>query len=112
MLQYVSPIPVVLEALRKSDVQNLPTPVFQSQAACNILGLSYAIRIQNKTVLASNLFGIGCQIVYLSSNHYVQAANGNWFPFAAKWMVLLNAGLYVCTVVIPLSLLGQITTVV
>jgi hypothetical protein len=112
MLQYISPIPVVLEALRKLDVQNLPTPVFQSQAACNILGLSYAIRIQNTTVLASNLFGIGCQILYLSSSHYVQSSNGRWLFFAAKWMVLLNAGLYVCTAVIPLSLLGQITTIV
>lgn len=110
MAQFVSPIPVVLEAVRKLDVQNLPVPVFQSQAACNVLGMAYAIRIQNMVILASNLFGLACQTLYLCSYHYVLAANGQWIFFAVKLQTLFCIGLYVCTEMITLNFLGQIIT--
>lgn len=110
MTQFISPIPVVLEALRKLDAQHLPTPVFQSQSACNILSCAYAIRIQNTVILASNLFGLGCQIFFLASNHYVLAANGQWTGFAIKLQVLCCIGLYVCAEVVSLNMLGQIIT--
>lgn len=112
MTQFISPTPVVLDALRKMDVQNLPVPVFQSQSACNIFGLSYGIRIQNQVVLASNLFGLGCQISFLASNHYVQAGNDQWMGFATKLVISFNVMLYTCTQLISLNVLGQITTAV
>jgi uncharacterized protein with PQ loop repeat len=112
MTQFISPIPVVLDALRKMDVQNLPVPVFQSQSACNILGLSYGIRIQNVVVLANNMFGLGCQIAFLGSYHYVQAGNDQWLGFATKLALLFNVMLYTCTQLISINLLGQITTAV
>lgn len=110
MSQFISPTPTVMEALRKLDVGTLPTPVFISQSACNIISMAYGIRIQNKVVLASNLFGLGCQIMYLSSNHFVLAANGGWFHYVSKLQLIYCASLYVCTEVLSLELLGQIIT--
>jgi len=108
--QYISPAPVVLECLRKRDVSNLPSQVFLSQAACNILALAYAIRMQNYVVLASNSFGLACQILYLASDHYVRHSNGRWLMFSLKFSTAFNVGLYICAAVIPMTALGQTTT--
>jgi len=111
MTQFASPTPVVLEGLRKLDVQNLPKPVFISQAACNILGTSYAIRIQNSTVLVNNMFGLACQTLFLASCHYVKAANRQWITHTIQAQVIYCLGLYVCVKVISLDALGQVITV-
>lgn len=111
MSQFVSPIPTVLEALRKLDARNLPLPVFKSQSACNIISMAYGIRIQNKVVLGANLFGLGCQVLYLSSNHYVIEGNGKWMGYVLRLQVIYCLGLYVCTEVLSLDVLGQIITV-
>jgi len=110
MTQFASPAPVVVEGLRKLDVQNLPTPVFISQAACNILGTAYGIRIQNKVVLASNMFGLACQILFLASYHYVRNGNGQWLWYSVQSQVIYCIGLYACVEVFSLHLLGQIIT--
>jgi uncharacterized protein with PQ loop repeat len=110
MTQFASPTPVVLEAIRKSDVQNLPTPVFISQAACNILGSAYGIRVRNVAVLASNMFGLFCQTVFLASNHFVRKANGQWIRHTLQLQAIYCAALYVCVDVFTLNVLGQIIT--
>ena len=43
------PASVVMEGLRKLDVKNLPTTVFISQAACNILGTAYGILVNPRS---------------------------------------------------------------
>lgn len=111
MTQFASPTPVVMEALRKLDVQNLPTPVFISQAACNILGTAYAIRIQNSTVLVNNMFGLACQTLFIGSCHYVKAGNRQWMWHSIKAQVIYCSGLYVCVEVISLDALGQVITI-
>lgn len=110
MTQFASPTPVVMEGLKKLDVKNLPTTVFMSQAACNILGTAYGIRIKNSAVLGSNMFGLACQTLFLSTNHYIRAANGQWIWFAVQLQTIYCAGLYVCVEVLSLNVLGQIIT--
>lgn len=110
MTQFASPAPVVMEALRKLDVKNLPIPVIISQAACNVLGMAYGIRIRNFVVLASNLFGLGCQTVFLATNHFVRSANGQWIRHSLRLQVIYCVGLYVCVEVFSLNVLGQVIT--
>mmetsp|Transcript_74011 Transcript_74011/g.239272 ORF Transcript_74011/g.239272 Transcript_74011/m.239272 type:complete len:322 (-) Transcript_74011:121-1086(-) len=111
MVQFVSPTPVVMDAIRKMSSSSLPTPVFQSQAACNILGLAYGIQIANGAVLITNMFGLGCQILYLASDHYVRSPNSGWLFFAVKLCVLFDLGLYVFATVAPINTLGHTITV-
>lgn len=110
MVGYVAPISTVIDAVRMANVQNLPTPVFQSQAACNILALSYGIQIANSAVLASNLFGLACQIMFLAGDHYVRFSNGQWFRFCAQFSLIFNVGLYICAALTPINILGHMIT--
>jgi solute carrier family 50 protein (sugar transporter) len=110
MTQFASPAPVVLEALRKLDVQNLPIPVMVSQAACNMLGTAYGLRVRNEVVLGSNMFGLGCQTVFLAANHYVTCGNGHWIGFSVQIQAIYCIALYICVEVVSLNVLGQIIT--
>jgi len=110
MVQFVSPIPLVLEAVSKMNAANLPVQVFQSQAICNILGASYGIQIYNPAVLVTNLFGLGCQTVYLASDHYVRLSNTQWAWFVACGVCTFNAGLYFFAQVASITILGHMIT--
>jgi hypothetical protein len=110
MVQFISPIPVVLEAVSKMSVANLPVQVFQSQAICNILGISYGIQIHNPAVLVTNLFGLGCQTMYLASDHYVRSSNTQWIWFVACGICIFNSGLYFFAQVSSITMLGHMIT--
>eukprot|EP00747_Dinoflagellata_sp_TGD_P165456 gnl/TRDRNA2_/TRDRNA2_186745_c0_seq1.p1 gnl/TRDRNA2_/TRDRNA2_186745_c0~~gnl/TRDRNA2_/TRDRNA2_186745_c0_seq1.p1 ORF type:complete len:289 (-),score=55.27 gnl/TRDRNA2_/TRDRNA2_186745_c0_seq1:188-1054(-) len=109
MVQFVSPFPLMAEAIRKMNVQNVPTQVFKSQAACNILGLSYGIQIANVSVLATNMFGLACQILLLAGDHFVRASNTKWIWFSITLSVMFNISLYAC-VAAPIDILGHMIT--
>merc|ERR1719188_1521984 len=111
MVQYVSPTLVVLEAISKMSAQNLPLQVFQSQAICNILGISYGIQIHNSAVLVTNLFGLGCQTIYLASDHYIRSSNMQWSWFVTRMTVLYNIGLYFFSEVSSITMLGHMITI-
>jgi len=110
MVQYVSPGPVVLDALRKNNASNLPTPVFQSQAACNILGIAYGIQITNAAVLVTNMFGLACQILFLASEHYVRSPSAGWLYFSFKLLAMFDSFLYVFATIAPINILGHTIT--
>lgn len=110
MVQFISPIPIVLEAVSKMSAANLPVQVFQSQAICNILGISYGIQIHNPAVLVTNLFGLGCQTMYLASDHYVRSSNTQWTWFVACGIGIFNCGLYYFAQVASITLLGHMIT--
>merc|ERR1719401_2594409 len=94
MMQYVSPGPVVLEAVRSGSAESLPTQVFKSQVACNILGLAYGIQIANASVLVTNLFGLACQTFFLTADHFVRSLSSRFLWFAIQMCAVLNSGLY------------------
>lgn len=110
MTAYISPIPVVLEAVRSLNSQNLPLQVFQSQAVCNILSICYGIQITNAAVLITNMFGVMMQILFLAADHYVRMSNTGWLTFAIKLSVAFNVGLYVFAVITPINILGHFIT--
>lgn len=107
MCAYVSPFPVVVDAIRQMNVQNLPTQVFYLQAICNVLSISYGIQIMNTAVLATNMIGLFCQVIFLCGDHLVRASNSHWFGFSLKATLLMNTGLYISTKLAPLNILGH-----
>lgn len=111
MTALVSPIPVVLDAVQALNAQNLPLQVFQSQAACNILGICYGIQITNPAVLVTNVFGLGMQILYMSGDHYVRNSNTDWAPFALKLSLVFNLGVFVFASHTPVNVLGHFITI-
>merc|ERR1719188_812654 len=111
MVQYVSPTLVVLEAISKMSAQNLPLQVFQSQAICNILGISYGIQIHNSAVLVTNLFGLGRQSLYLASDHYIRSSNVQWPWLVTRMAVSYNIGLYFFSEVSSITMLGHMITI-
>lgn len=111
MGQYVSPAPVVMDALRRMNPQNLPTPVFQSQAACNILSISYGLQIGNPAVLVTNMFGLAVQIIFLASDHHVRTPNSGWLLFSLQLMAIFHSSLYIGAMVTPLDILGHMITI-
>mmetsp|Transcript_59893 Transcript_59893/g.106522 ORF Transcript_59893/g.106522 Transcript_59893/m.106522 type:complete len:345 (+) Transcript_59893:100-1134(+) len=108
---YVAPTPMVLAAVRKMNAQDLPMLVVQSQAACNVLGIAYALQITNAAVLVTNMFGLACQILFLTGEHYVRLYNTQWFWFSIKLTTLLNVGICFFSQLVPVNLLGQCITV-
>lgn len=106
MSQLVAPFPIVIDAVRKQDVQNLPLPVIKSQAICNVLGAAYGIQVVNSVVLFTNMFGLGCQTMYLSGDHFVRSMNQGWVQYSVEKAVLFNLGLFVCAAVLPVNILG------
>lgn len=111
MSALVSPIPIVLEAMRALNAQNLPLQVFQSQAMCNILSICYGIQITNPAVLITNMFGLCMQVLYMSGDHYVRMSNTNWMIFVLKLSVILNAGLFIFALHTPINVLGHFITI-
>lgn len=110
MIQFLSPFPVVVDAVRKLNGKDLPMPVFQSQIICNVLGLSYAIQVHNTSILCCNLFGLACQILFLSSARFANQTRGAWLIYGIQMIVVLNVGLYFFAAILPLSLLGHLIT--
>lgn len=111
MTAYISPIPVVLEAVRSLNAQNLPLQVFQSQAVCNILSICYGIQITNAAVLITNMFGLLMQVLFLAADHYVRSSSAGWMFFATKLSVGFNIGLYVFAALTPINILGHFISV-
>jgi len=111
MVQFVSPAPLVIEAIQLLNVQNLPTQVFQSQIICNVLGGAYGLQITNMAVLATNMFGLACQILWLAGDHFVRCSDTSWVWFSIKMSTMLNIGFYVAAVVMPIELLGHCITI-
>lgn len=105
---FLAPIPIVVDGLCKPSVQNLPVLVFQVQAICNILALSYAVRIKNVAVLVTNMVGLAFQVLYLAVHWYVVRSNSRWLAFALQGSLLLNTALYVGQAFLPLTVLGYI----
>lgn len=108
---YVTPAPMVIQAVRRMSAQNLPLAVFKSQAICNVLGISYGLQIHNAAVLFTNMFGLACQITFLAGNHYIRTANQEWLWYSTKFAVVLNASIYFFARVLPINLLGQAITI-
>lgn len=108
MIGFISPCAAVFAAVVRMSANALPTAVYRVQAACNVAGLAYALKIMHTPVLVTNMFGLGCQILFLTADHYVRANNSSWVIFAAKLSVLLNVSLCVCALALPLPLLGHI----
>lgn len=111
MVQYVAPSPVVLESTRSMNGTNLSRVSFQLQAGCNILGMSYGIQIINPTVLVSNMFGLGCQILYLTADMYIRAPSTNWLWFWFQMATLFNCSLFFFATITPLQVLGHGITI-
>ncbi|CAK0898290.1 unnamed protein product [Prorocentrum cordatum] len=110
--QFLSPAAVVAEAVSEMDAQNLPTQVFKSQAACNILGVSYGVQIRNHAVLVSNMVGLSCQVLYLACATYVRDEDSaRWGCWCLQMIVVLNCSLYVLIQVSPIRILGHLITV-
>eukprot|EP00929_Paragymnodinium_shiwhaense_P106798 TRINITY_DN72515_c0_g1_i1.p1 TRINITY_DN72515_c0_g1~~TRINITY_DN72515_c0_g1_i1.p1 ORF type:complete len:395 (+),score=3.44 TRINITY_DN72515_c0_g1_i1:66-1250(+) len=110
MVSYVAPLPVVLECVRTSDAQTMPTLVFQLQAVCNVLSISYGIKIVNMAVLVTNMFGLVCQLLFLGADHYVRQSNSQWLSFSLKGAVFFNITLHVTATISPLTILGYSIT--
>mmetsp|Transcript_14923 Transcript_14923/g.26560 ORF Transcript_14923/g.26560 Transcript_14923/m.26560 type:complete len:311 (+) Transcript_14923:65-997(+) len=110
MTQFMSPFPVVVDAVRKVDGKDLPLPVFQSQIVCNILGLSYAIQVHNTSILCCNLWGLAAQILFLSSARFANQTKGAWLIYGMQMTVVLNVGLYFFAAILPMTLLGHLIT--
>eukprot|EP00930_Biecheleria_cincta_P032227 TRINITY_DN22369_c0_g1_i1.p1 TRINITY_DN22369_c0_g1~~TRINITY_DN22369_c0_g1_i1.p1 ORF type:complete len:236 (+),score=40.92 TRINITY_DN22369_c0_g1_i1:73-780(+) len=102
---------MVMQAVRRMRAQNLPLAVFKSQAICNVLGISYGLQIHNAAVLLTNMFGLACQITFLTGHHYIRTANQEWFWFSTKFAVMLNSSIYFFARVLPINLLGQAITI-
>eukprot|EP00442_Polarella_glacialis_P046743 CAMPEP_0115095476 /NCGR_PEP_ID=MMETSP0227-20121206/29061_1 /TAXON_ID=89957 /ORGANISM="Polarella glacialis, Strain CCMP 1383" /LENGTH=359 /DNA_ID=CAMNT_0002488847 /DNA_START=117 /DNA_END=1196 /DNA_ORIENTATION=+ len=111
IVSYVAPTPMVIEAVLRMNAQRLPTLVFQSQAACNVLGIAYAIQVTNAAVLMTNMFGLACQILFLAGDHHATASSAHWLWFCFKVSVCLNVGIYVFACQAPTQLLGQCISV-
>jgi len=109
MCQYVAPIPIVLDAVKQFSAQSLPLQVFQSQAACNVLGIAYGIQITNSAVLVTNMFGLACQVVFLTTDHYVRASD-TWIWYSIRLSALINCVLYVFATLTPINVLGHTIT--
>jgi len=110
MTAYLTPMPLVVEAVAKMNVQNLPLQVFQLQSICNVLAICYGIQIMNKAVLVTNLFGLALQVLFLSGEHYVRAVNTQWLSFSIKGSCFFNIILYVMATISPLTILGHSIT--
>lgn len=104
---YVSPSPVVAEAIGKMSVQNLPIQVIQLQSICNVLSICYGIQIMNKAVLVTNMFGLLMQVLFLSGDHFVRSANSQWLAFSLKLSCFYNITLYIMATISPLNILGN-----
>jgi len=110
MLLFISPIPIVIESLRKLDVTTLPVPAFQAQAVCNILTMAYGLRIRNKVVLGNNSFGLLFQVMYLSSSHFVKSGNRHWMWHSVLLQAVCCLSVYLSVVACSLDTLGQAIT--
>lgn len=111
MLLFVSPIPIVIESLKKLDVTTLPVPAFQAQAVCNILTMAYGLRIRNKVVLGNNSFGLFFQVMYLSSSHFVKSGNRHWMWHSMLLQTVCCFSLYLSVVACSIDTLGQFITI-
>eukprot|EP00931_Biecheleriopsis_adriatica_P104663 TRINITY_DN79308_c0_g1_i1.p1 TRINITY_DN79308_c0_g1~~TRINITY_DN79308_c0_g1_i1.p1 ORF type:complete len:329 (+),score=69.20 TRINITY_DN79308_c0_g1_i1:81-1067(+) len=111
IVAFVAPAPMVIEAVKRMNASNLPTQVFQSQAACNMLSIAYGLQISNAAVLITNMFGLAAQILFLSGEHYIRASNSQWVWFAMKLSLLINTGIFFFARVAPINVLGQLITV-
>jgi len=111
MVQFVAPAPLVIDAIKKMSGQGLPSQAFVSQAGCNVLGIAYGIQITNSAVLFTNLFGLGCQTLFLAADHLVRStSSGSWVGFAVKLCICFNSVLVLMTVVAPINILGHAIT--
>lgn len=108
MLQLVTPMPLAQEAVSTLKVDGLPMPSIQSQAICNVLGACYGIQAVNSAVLVTNMFGLGCQIIYLTCYHFVVAANSSWLRFVVPLWLGLNVSFHVCVMILPINVLGHL----
>lgn len=111
MVQLLTPMPLAQEAVSTLKVDGLPMPTIQSQAICNVLGACYGIQAVNSAVLVTNMFGLGCQIIYLTCHHFVVASNAGWVRFVAPWWVGLQLSFYVCAMILPINVLGHLIIV-
>jgi solute carrier family 50 protein (sugar transporter) len=111
MAQFISPAAVVVRAVSTMDAENLPTQVFQSQAVCNVLGISYAVQIHNLAVLSANMVGLSCQLVYLACATYIKDEDARWLFWFVRMAAILNGALYVFTMVSSIRILGHLITV-
>jgi len=111
MMQYAAPIPVVLDASQTMSAANLSKVSFQLQAGCNILAMSYGIQVSNPTVLVSNMFGLGCQIVYLAVELHIRSPGTSWLSFFVEMAAMLNSSLFLFAAYTPVHVLGNGITV-
>lgn len=114
ILLYVCPITALQSAFKVGNVDNYPIPVFQAQIVCNVLAISYGLAVHNLAVIVPNLFGLFCQVVWLSYGHaifsHATQTHINWFVFLFMYIIMLNVGLATCTA-LPLSVLGSVITI-
>merc|ERR1711907_503125 len=80
----------------------------------NGLSLSYGIKVENTSVLCTNLFGLGCQVAWLTCTQYVVGLKGpasvSWVWFALRGSAALNSGLFLCHA-LTANQLGQLIIV-
>jgi len=111
---YVCPITALQSAFHAGNANNYPTPVFQAQIVCNVLALAYGLVVHNIAIIVPNLFGLFCQVVWLSYGHaifsHANQTNINWFVFLFMYIIMLNVGLACCTA-LPITVLGSVITI-
>eukprot|EP00928_Gymnodinium_smaydae_P006456 TRINITY_DN1228_c0_g2_i1.p1 TRINITY_DN1228_c0_g2~~TRINITY_DN1228_c0_g2_i1.p1 ORF type:complete len:348 (+),score=49.61 TRINITY_DN1228_c0_g2_i1:130-1173(+) len=108
MATYMSPLPAVIDSVRKMNAQGLPTLAFQLQAVCNVLSICYGIQIMNFAVLFTNMYGLAFQVMFLCADHYVRyTPDTSWIDFTARASILCLGAVYVMSTLAPLNILGQ-----
>lgn len=113
MALLVAPFPMALNAVQGLNGGILPMPAIKCTAICNILGVSYALKVGNSAILSTNMFGLLCQTLYLTADQYIATENEklsdiHWVRFAVDKSVVFNLGLLVCTRWLPTYYLGQL----
>jgi len=112
MAQYVAPGPMVVDATLKMNAAGVPTQAIMLQAASNICSIAYGVQIMNSAVLVTNMFGLGCQILFLAAENYIWRVNSGWLYFSVRLSMVLNASVVLFSTVIPLNILGHAITIV
>jgi uncharacterized protein with PQ loop repeat len=73
---YLAPVQTVVLAVKRSNLKDLPLPVFVSQLSLCIVSIAYGLKIANQPILLTNILGACVQICWLSCWYLVKWRQG------------------------------------
>ena len=107
VILYMSPFTPAKNAVKQNNKNLLPVAAFVSQAVCNVVSIVYGLKIDEMSVWTPNLFGLGCQILWLALYHALaqQPSFTDWIPYSIKMSTVVFFGFFIL-IFMPTDMVG------